>query len=154
MPTLATYADQPNFTEHPKVFGHQRLRQADLRDELIDGAFPAGEGVQDLPPPGLGHRIERVRCRRRSWHGRIIYPYRHMSRDSSVGHTAEKAVGCVLRSGAVAQVNHAVAETVEVHEFEPEPDTLRQGAFATPHHDGMEKELQLVDESCFEGQLG
>jgi hypothetical protein len=61
------------------VLGHLRLSQPELADDVVDGALPAGEDVQDLPPPGLGHRVERV-CRRRcSSHAAIIYRYRNMS---------------------------------------------------------------------------
>jgi hypothetical protein len=50
------------------VLGHLRLIEAEHVDEVIHGPFPAGEDVQDLPPPRLGHCVERVCCRRCSCH--------------------------------------------------------------------------------------
>src|ERR1039457_2803235 len=77
--SLITPLPQPYFPQHPQVLGHQRLRQADQLDEIVHRPFPAGEDVQDLPPPGLGHGAERICPRRCSRHGRIIFPYENMS---------------------------------------------------------------------------
>jgi hypothetical protein len=57
------------------MLGHLRLRDAELLDEVVHGTLAAGERVQDLPPTGLGHRVERIRRGRRSCHGAIIYRY-------------------------------------------------------------------------------
>src|SRR5829696_146821 len=79
LPSFFAHVDRPHLAEHAKVLGHLWLSQPELADNVVDGALPAGEDVQDLPPPGLGHRVERVRGRRCSRHGKIIYPYRNMS---------------------------------------------------------------------------
>jgi hypothetical protein len=44
----------------------------ELGDEAVDGQFPGGQYIQDLPPPGLGDCIERVRCGRSPGHASII----------------------------------------------------------------------------------
>src|SRR6266487_130716 len=55
------------------------LGQPDHLDEVVDGAFPAREDVQDLASPWLRHRVERIGGRRSSSHGKIIYPYGNIS---------------------------------------------------------------------------
>jgi hypothetical protein len=56
------------------VFGDQWLGEVEQGDEVVDGEFAAGEKVEDLPPPGLGYRVERVRRRRCSCHDAIVFP--------------------------------------------------------------------------------
>src|SRR5918998_4463066 len=79
LPSLVTDVDRSHLSEHPQVLGHLWLRQPEQAHQFVHGPLPAGEDVQDLSPPGLGYRIERVRCRRCSCHIRIIFPYRNMS---------------------------------------------------------------------------
>jgi hypothetical protein len=64
LPSSFAHVDHSYLSEHSQVLRNLRLGQAEQRDEVVHGAFPAGEDVQDLPPPGLCHRVERV-CRRR-----------------------------------------------------------------------------------------
>jgi hypothetical protein len=45
------------------VLGHLWLSQSEQRHQVVHGALTAGEGVEDLAAPGLGHRVERVGCR-------------------------------------------------------------------------------------------
>src|SRR5215211_6529416 len=81
LPSFATHVDRPHFTEHPQVLGHLWLGQPELAHQVVHGALPPGEDVEDLPPPGLGHRVERVGGGRRSCHRRvIIFLYGYMSR--------------------------------------------------------------------------
>lgn len=40
---------------------HLRLGQPQLGYQIGDRAFPAGENVQDLPPPRLCHCVESIR---------------------------------------------------------------------------------------------
>jgi hypothetical protein len=61
------------------VLGHLRLSKSQRVHEVVHGALAAGEDVQDLPPPGLGYRVERVCGGRCSGHARNIYRYRNMS---------------------------------------------------------------------------
>ena len=56
------------------MLGHLRLGQTEQSHEVVDRALPVGEDVQDLPPPGLGHRVERVCCRRCSCHAEQYIP--------------------------------------------------------------------------------
>src|SRR5215217_7723523 len=67
--------DRSHLSEHAQVLGHLWLGQAEQVHQGVDGPLAPGEGVQDLAAPRLGHRVERIRCRRCSWHGSIIYPY-------------------------------------------------------------------------------
>jgi hypothetical protein len=55
------------------------LSHAQERDQVVHGALAARQQIQDPPPPGLRHRVEHVRRRRRSSHGDIIFPYRNIS---------------------------------------------------------------------------
>ena len=61
--------------------------------------LPTDKGVQDLPPPGLGHRVERIRCRRRSRHRRIICPYGYISspRPQPDGERAHQLAEVIVR---------------------------------------------------------
>ena len=68
LPPFVSYLRQIHLAKHPEVLGDLRLSQAEQRDEVVHGTLPAGEDVQDLPPPGLRHRVERIRCRRCSCH--------------------------------------------------------------------------------------
>jgi len=43
-------------------------------DNLADRALPHGEKIEYLPPPRLGHRIKRIRCRRRPRHEQYYIP--------------------------------------------------------------------------------
>src|SRR5919108_1661299 len=61
---LVAHLDGADLAEHPQVLGHLRLRQAEEAHEVVHRALAAGERVEDLAPPGLGHRVERV-CRGR-----------------------------------------------------------------------------------------
>jgi hypothetical protein len=74
---LLAHAHQADLAQHPQVLGDQRLREAQRRDEIADGPLARGEDIQDLPPPGFGHRVERVGRRRRPSHAGNIYPYGH-----------------------------------------------------------------------------
>ena len=49
---MFAHVDHSHLSEHAQVLGHLRLGQPEQRDEIVDGALPAGEDVQDLPPPG------------------------------------------------------------------------------------------------------
>src|ERR687893_1304202 len=77
--SLVTHVDRPHLSEHAQVLGHLRLRQPEQAHQVIHGTLPAGEDVQDLSTPGLSHRVERVRCGRRSCHRKIIFPYKNIS---------------------------------------------------------------------------
>src|SRR5881397_1639714 len=78
-PSFSAHVDCSDFAEHPQVLGHLWLSQPQEADKVVHGTFAAGEGVQDLSAPGLGHRVERIRSRRSSSHARIIYRYGNMS---------------------------------------------------------------------------
>src|SRR6266508_4664331 len=74
LPSLLTHVNHAHRSEHPQMLGHLWLRQPEQAHQLVDGALPAGEDVQDLAPPGLGHRVERICCRRCSCHGKNHIP--------------------------------------------------------------------------------
>src|ERR671917_1065144 len=83
-PPLVARLDRPHLSEHPQVLGHQRLGHPQPAHQVAHRPLARGEEVQDLPPPGLGHRVERVRRGRRSCHGGIIYNRMVMCQDSGV----------------------------------------------------------------------
>src|SRR5436309_3393502 len=51
-----------------------------------------------------------------------------------------------LGRGAVVEVNHAVAETALVQQFELQADTAGKGLYAASHHDGRYEQVELVDQ--------
>jgi hypothetical protein len=80
LPALAADPDEADLTQDPQVLGDLRLRDADPLDQVRDRPLTAGEQVQDLPPAGLGHRVERVCRRRRPCHAtNHIYRYGNVS---------------------------------------------------------------------------
>src|SRR5215218_1943862 len=79
LPSFVTHINRPHCSKHPQVLGHLRLGEPEHAHQVVHGPLATGEDIEDLPPPGLGHRIERVCCGRCSCHYRIVYPYRHMS---------------------------------------------------------------------------
>jgi hypothetical protein len=81
--SFLAHVHRSHFAEDPQVLGDLRLREAQQAHEVVHGALAAGEGVQDLAAPRLGHRVERIRCRRRSRHGEIIYRYRNIFRPAA-----------------------------------------------------------------------
>jgi hypothetical protein len=52
--------------------------------------------------------------------------------------------------GGVAAVNHAVAETAFVQQFELHADMVGERLVTASHHDGHEEQLPLVDQSGLE----
>jgi hypothetical protein len=68
LPPFVPHPHEPHLAKHPQVLGDERLGQAERLDELRHRPLPAGEQVEDLPPPGLGHRVERVGGGRRPCH--------------------------------------------------------------------------------------
>src|SRR5215212_9893106 len=75
---------RPHLAEHAQVLGHLRLAHPEHLDEVVDGALPAGEDVEDLAAAGLGDRVEGVGRRRCSGHAREhTYPYGYMSSRAS-----------------------------------------------------------------------
>jgi hypothetical protein len=59
--------------------------------------------------------------------------------------------------GAVAEVNHAVAETAFVQQFELQADIVGEELFATSHYDGRDKQVPLVDQPGLDrlgGEIG
>src|SRR5215217_6496580 len=97
--SLLTHVDRSHLSEHPQVLGDLRLGQPEQAHQIVHGALTGGEDIQDLSPPGLGHRIERVRCRRCSCHGRIIFSYGYISspRPHLDGERAHQLTGSILR---------------------------------------------------------
>src|SRR5262245_37212739 len=81
LPALVADVDRPDLSEHAQVLRHLWLGQPEQAHEVVHGTLPAGEEIEDLPPPWLSHRVERIRCRRCPCHGKIIYLYGNMSID-------------------------------------------------------------------------
>src|SRR5215203_1640188 len=56
------------------------------------------------------------------------------------------SVAISSRPGAVVEVNHAVAETAFVQQFELQADIVGEGLFAASHHYRREEQVALVDQ--------
>jgi len=56
------------------------------------------------------------------------------------------SVAVSSRPGAVVEVNHAVAETAFVQQFELQEGTVGKGLFAASHHDGRDDQMAIVDQ--------
>src|SRR5260370_38896708 len=59
---LAPDVDQSNIPQDAQVLRDGWLLKAQARHNIPDRALLRSEIVQDLSPPGLGDRVERVRC--------------------------------------------------------------------------------------------
>ena len=55
------------------MLGDLRLGQPEQPHEIVHGSLATGEEIQDLPPPWLGDRVERIRRRRCSCHLVIVF---------------------------------------------------------------------------------
>src|SRR6185295_5699300 len=91
LPPAFAHVDSADFSENAQVLRDLRLGQPELNHEIVHGALAAGEYVEDLPSPRLGHGIECVSGRRCSWHMYIIYLYRNIS-TRSYDSAVERAV--------------------------------------------------------------
>src|SRR4051812_7621095 len=93
------YVDETHLAEDPQVLRHLGLTEPEPLDEVVHRPLALGEGIQDLPPPGFGHRVERVRRRRCSCHVvEVTYPY---------GYTSTPAVGVESECGRTsADLSH------------------------------------------------
>jgi len=60
LPSFVAHVNHSHFSEHPQVLGHLWLSQPEQVHQVVHGALPAGEDVQDLSPTELGHRVERA----------------------------------------------------------------------------------------------
>jgi hypothetical protein len=69
LPSFVSHGNGADFSQHAQVLGHLWLGQPEQARHVVHGALPVGEDVQDLSPSGLGHRVERICCRRCSCHG-------------------------------------------------------------------------------------
>src|SRR5688572_17739239 len=65
--------------DHPQLLRYLGLLEPQALHEVVDGALPAGEHVEDLAAAGLGDGVERVGCGRGPGHGPNIFLYRNMS---------------------------------------------------------------------------
>src|SRR3712207_2172696 len=67
------------------------------------------------------------------------------------------SVASLSHPGAVVEINHAVAETAFVEQFELQADIVGQGLLAASHHDGRDEQVPLVDQpglDCLSGKVG
>src|SRR4029077_4511447 len=77
---VAAHVDEAHLKQDAQVLRNRGLLHPNPIHDLTYGPLLEREIVEDLPPPRLRHRIERIRSCRRSCHGRYItFPYRHMS---------------------------------------------------------------------------
>jgi len=77
---LAAHPNQPHVTQHPQVLRDRRLLQPQRRHNLSNRSLCSSEITQNLPPPGLSHRVECIRRCARSRHDEnITCRYRNMS---------------------------------------------------------------------------
>ncbi len=52
VPALAPRLDEPDVEQHAEMLGDGRLRQAQRRDDVVDGPFAGREKLQDVAPAG------------------------------------------------------------------------------------------------------
>src|SRR5918999_4370244 len=115
LPSVFPHLDRPHFSKHPQVLRHLGLSKPEQVHDLVHRPLPAGQQIEDLPPPGLGHRVERVRRGSCSCHGgEYICLYRNMStRESGAGLCASAVRGVETDARAarktVRTMNHPLA---------------------------------------------
>src|SRR5438552_5289305 len=83
-PLLPGLADshESHFAKHAQVLRRARLRDPQCASKLIDRTLAPLKKDENPPPLRLGNRVERIRRRGGSCHGRNICPYRHMRKRS------------------------------------------------------------------------
>ena len=79
-PAVAPDVDQADIPQHPEMLGYRRLAQPQGRNNLPYRPFLQHQVIQDVPPAGLAHGVERISGSSHSRHALNIYPYRNMSR--------------------------------------------------------------------------
>src|SRR5436190_14725122 len=72
---LVADAHEADLAQYPQMLGYLRLRKAEVNDEVVHRPLIPGEGLEDLPPSRLRHRVERVRRGRRPCHGPSLYTH-------------------------------------------------------------------------------
>src|SRR5829696_4612952 len=58
------------------------------------------------------------------------------------------------RPGAVAEIDHAVAETALVQQLQLQADIVGEGLLAASHYDGCDEQLAFVDQPGLERVAG
>src|SRR5690606_25764716 len=66
---VVAHVHQPYLPQHPQMLGHLRLSEPEQLDEVAHRELAARQGVEDLAPARLRHRVERVGRGRCSCHG-------------------------------------------------------------------------------------
>lgn len=56
---IDAHRHETRIPQYPQMLGDTRLRQAEIVDELADGALPFAQQIQDLSARGLGKCSER-----------------------------------------------------------------------------------------------
>src|SRR5208282_754747 len=79
LPAIATDVHQAHVAQHSEMLRNRWLLVAKAVYDIPDRAFLQRQVVENLPPPGFGNRVERIRSRRCSCHARdITFPYGNM----------------------------------------------------------------------------
>jgi len=78
------------------MLGDGGLRKIERGDDIADGTLVRGEKYQNVSAAGFGHGVESVGGCGSASHGRIIFPYRNMSRKNLC---AYKKVGVTVYAG-------------------------------------------------------
>ena len=80
VPSVSPHPHQPHVAQHLQVLRDRGLLQPQRDYDVAHRPLCIRQVNQDLPPPRLGHRIERIRSRSRSCHvGEYIFLYGNMS---------------------------------------------------------------------------
>src|ERR671924_310684 len=85
LPSVFAHVDRAHLPEHSQVLRYLGLSEAEQRNQVVHGPLAAGEGVDDLTPPRLGHRVERVRRGSCSGHAAIIYSHTGICQMTIIG---------------------------------------------------------------------
>ena len=115
---------------------------------------PVGAWIRTLLAGRDRRPAERLRRRRPG--ERALEPGPRLRRERRERVHAQRLAPATGRD-AVAEVDHAVAETAFVQQLEVQPDVVGQRPLAAPHHDRRDEQVALVDQPGPErlrGKLG
>jgi hypothetical protein len=76
---IAANVNEAYFEQNAEVLGDGWLRQIEGGDDVVYGALLGYEEAENVAAAGFGHGVEGVGGGGGARHGRIIFPYRHMS---------------------------------------------------------------------------
>src|SRR3954454_13397384 len=103
VPARLADVDRPDLAQHPQMLGDLGLGEPEHSHKLAHRALAAGQDVEDLSAPWLGHGVERVGGGRCAGHGAASYTHMGM-RQAAASEAALRTIASALRSMSASVV--------------------------------------------------